>query len=84
MSANIESVENKLVEDNTKKIIEKYGYDIPFPFEFISTRHAEGYTNEQLLMRIRGLNLIGVKGWGLLAELCKRFENLVVNQDGEQ
>lgn len=45
-----------------------------FDFERMDTRRAEKYTDERLLQLISGLKLF--PGYGLVAEVCKRFSKL--------
>ena len=50
---------------------------LPFDYKNIDTTMAKSIDDEMLLQTIQGLNLIGVPGYGLVAELCKRFEKLI-------
>lgn len=50
-----------------------------FDYEKIDTSLVEKTSDEQLLFEIRNIELVGVNGWGLVAELCKRFEIRVLN-----
>ena len=43
-----------------------------FDYKNINTDIAEKYTDSELLKHIQCLDL--VPGWGLIAELCKRFD----------
>jgi hypothetical protein len=56
---------------------------IPFDYRNINTKPIEGITNEVLLSVISGnAEIAKVAGYGLIAELCKRFELLTKENNG--
>ena len=63
-----------------KKLLKDKDFEPPFAYWEIDTHLAENYTDAQLLIRISGVEFVGHPGWGLVAELCKRFEKGIVNQ----
>jgi len=56
---------------------------IRFDYQAIDTHAVETITDQMLLDRIKGLSsMFDVSGYGLLAELCKRFEKTITKQAG--
>ena len=49
----------------------------PFDYNEIDTSMIEKYNDKQLLSLMKGMNFIGVPGWGLIAEVCKRYQRLI-------
>ena len=56
------------------QILKDKDFSPPFPYWNIDTHLAKDYTDAQLLIRLTGVQFVGHPGWGLVAELCKRFE----------
>ena len=54
---------------------------LPFDFNKIDTSGAHKYTNEQLLDKLKAIPIIssGCGGWGIIAEIAKRFQELNAN-----
>jgi len=48
----------------------------PFDFNKIDTSRVTGISDEKLLIRLKHMELVGVSGWGLVAELAKRYADV--------
>ena len=54
-----------------------------FPWLEMDTSRAKDYTDEQLLGYITQLDTIKCSGFGLIAELCKRFNTNCGSKEGK-
>jgi hypothetical protein len=53
--------------------------ELIFDYNRIDTSMAQKHSDERLLGAIMRLPVVSISGWGLIAELCKRYEDKITN-----